>query len=115
MSAMIDEFICQARARLEARKADLGERLARVQLDLRRTTEPLPRDAPDAAIAVENDEVLSAIGEAARSELASIDGALRRIEQGTYGECESCAEDIGHERLLSVPYATRCAACARDA
>lgn len=110
-----DEFLDEARAHLETRRADLRDRVARVERDLSRSAEPLPRDAPDAAIAVENDEVLNAIATAARAELGAIDTALRRIEQGVYGDCESCGKDIARARLETVPYSTRCAACARDA
>jgi DnaK suppressor protein len=40
--------------------------------------------------------------------LAEIDGALRRVEDGTYGTCEICGKPIGEERLEAVPYATLC-------
>jgi len=40
--------------------------------------------------------------------LGEIDAALERIEDGTYGLCADCGGPIGEERLLAVPYATRC-------
>jgi RNA polymerase-binding protein DksA len=45
--------------------------------------------------------------------LASIDAALARIEEGTYGRCERCGDPIGDERLDALPYATRCIECKR--
>jgi RNA polymerase-binding transcription factor DksA len=39
--------------------------------------------------------------------------ALERIEDGTYGVCESCARPIERERLDALPYTDLCAACAR--
>ena len=42
--------------------------------------------------------------------LLEIDGALDRIEDGTYGLCADCGAPIGEERLLAVPYATLCLA-----
>jgi DnaK suppressor protein len=42
--------------------------------------------------------------------LLEIDGALERIEDGTYGLCADCGAPIGEERLLAVPYATLCIA-----
>jgi DnaK suppressor protein len=40
--------------------------------------------------------------------LAEIEGALRRIDDGTYGTCVDCGRPIGEERLEAVPYATLC-------
>lgn len=41
-----------------------------------------------------------------------IDGALLRIEQGSYGECYICGEPIALARLHLNPLLTRCLACA---
>jgi DnaK suppressor protein len=40
--------------------------------------------------------------------IAEVDGALRRIEDGTYGTCVVCGRPIGEERLEAVPWATLC-------
>ena len=40
-----------------------------------------------------------------------IDEALKRIEEGTFGNCESCAKPIRKERLKAVPYAHLCISC----
>lgn len=45
--------------------------------------------------------------------LWSIDGALARIEQGTYGTCVSCANRISEERLAALPWVTHCIDCKR--
>jgi DnaK suppressor protein len=45
--------------------------------------------------------------------LASIDAALARIDDGTYGVCESCGRQISVERLEALPYATKCIDCKR--
>lgn len=37
--------------------------------------------------------------------------ALERIEDGTFGECESCEEEIGVERLKARPVTTLCIDC----
>ena len=39
--------------------------------------------------------------------------ALSRIEDGSYGTCESCGEDIAIERLMARPVATYCISCKR--
>ncbi len=43
--------------------------------------------------------------------IRKINEALRRIEEGTYGECESCGKDISAERLQARPVATYCIRC----
>jgi len=43
--------------------------------------------------------------------LREISGALRRIEQGTYGECRECGEPISIKRLEAVPWARYCVTC----
>ena len=40
--------------------------------------------------------------------IQEIDGALARIENGTYGTCVVCGRPIGEERLEAIPYATLC-------
>jgi len=40
--------------------------------------------------------------------LREIDDALERIEQGTYGVCAVCGNEIPEERLAAVPYASLC-------
>lgn len=37
--------------------------------------------------------------------------ALRRIEDGTYGECDGCGEDISPARLQARPVTTYCIRC----
>ena len=46
--------------------------------------------------------------------LADIDGALKRIEDGTYGICTSRGEEIPVERLEARPWATLCIECQRE-
>jgi len=46
--------------------------------------------------------------------LGEIDGALKRIEDGTYGICTNRGEQISVERLEALPWATLCIDCARD-
>jgi DnaK suppressor protein len=47
-----------------------------------------------------------------RQELAAIEGALRRIELGEYGDCVVCGEEIDIRRLRIAPTSTSCVACA---
>ncbi len=42
-----------------------------------------------------------------------IDDALKRMDAGTYGVCESCTKPIPMNRLKAVPHATMCIECQR--
>jgi RNA polymerase-binding protein DksA len=46
--------------------------------------------------------------------LSEIDAALKRIEDGTYGQCSNCGRQIPQERLEARPYATLCIDCQRQ-
>jgi RNA polymerase-binding transcription factor len=46
-----------------------------------------------------------------RDKLAQIERALARIDDGTYGVCESCGNPIGKMRLMAFPRATLCLPC----
>ena len=48
---------------------------------------------------------------ASEAALSEIDAALRRLEEGSYGVCESCAEPIPWERLEVLPMSRLCTPC----
>ena len=45
------------------------------------------------------------------SQLQNARVALRRIQEGTFGACEQCDEDIHPKRLVAVPWAAFCIRC----
>ena len=49
--------------------------------------------------------------------LHKIDLALRRLDEGTYGQCFECGDQIAEARLRALPFAVRCRDCeeAREA
>ena len=47
-----------------------------------------------------------------RARLAALVGALRRLEEGSYGVCTGCDDPIPFERLLVMPETSSCSACA---
>ena len=49
-----------------------------------------------------------------RKLILKIDEALERIEDGTFGICESCGDDISDERLQARPVTTLCIDCKTD-
>src|ERR1700740_2504522 len=43
--------------------------------------------------------------------LRNVRGALRRIEEGSFGVCLHCEEDISPKRLAAVPWSAFCIQC----
>ena len=43
--------------------------------------------------------------------LQAIEGALRRIDEGTYGVCRDCGEEIAEARLTAIPWTRVCISC----
>ena len=54
--------------------------------------------------------VLSLLG-SEKDAFDQIDGALRRIEHGSFGVCEECGMKIPKPRLEAIPYAALCVQC----
>jgi RNA polymerase-binding transcription factor DksA len=71
-------------------------------------------DPEGATIAFERSQV-GALVEQARAHLAEVDAALGRVEEGTYGVCESCDRPIAPARLEARPVARTCITCASRA
>jgi DnaK suppressor protein len=46
-----------------------------------------------------------------RGLLVMVEGALSRIENGTFGECMSCGQEISSKRLDAVPWSRYCITC----
>lgn len=60
----------------------------------------------------EDEEVMERLEQEALQEMEAIDHAVTRIENGTYGVCTVCGQDIGEKRLKVLPYASLCISCA---
>ena len=69
-------------------------------------------DPEGATIAFERQQVVALL-EQARRRLADVDSALRAVEAGVYGICETCGRPIAAERLAARPAARTCIDCAR--
>ncbi len=48
-------------------------------------------------------------------DLADVERALARLDEGTYGTCEVCGGQIADDRLAETPAGRRCAAHAQPA
>jgi RNA polymerase-binding protein DksA len=110
------------KAELDEVLAELNEHADRLRTELHDQEEELAglmRDAGDGAghdqadmgaTSFERDHELTVVNNA-RDMLAQTERALARIDDGTYGVCESCGNPIGKMRLMAFPRATLCMSC----
>jgi DnaK suppressor protein len=63
------------------------------------------------------DEIEFALIQMKSETLNKVNDALTRLEQGNYGNCFECGEEIAEKRLRALPFAVRCKDCeeAREA
>ena len=93
----------------------LLELIERTKKHLYRREEPYSADFAEQAVEVENNEVVERLDEDAKMDLAHIQKALARIEDGSYGVCTECNNTINEARLKAIPQAELCIDCAESA
>jgi DnaK suppressor protein len=71
-------------------------------------------DADKASQSIEK-ELLFELSDNERMTLDHIEAALRKIDKGTYGSCESCRKIIPKPRLDALPFARYCISCQSSA
>jgi DnaK suppressor protein len=107
MRGMNPELIDTARRTLEAERQ-------RIRLELSEEVEH-PRVAHGAQTAAATEVSESQRGQQLREResqhLQLIEAALRRIEAGSFGVCQTCGKPIAAERVEALPWATDCIDC----
>jgi DnaK suppressor protein len=68
-------------------------------------------DSVDLAALEINQNSLQKLGKRELGHLKKIDVALKKMDDGTYGECENCGEEIAFARLMARPVAQLCIDC----
>jgi len=77
------------------------------------TNEP-SGDIYDQASNERDRELLLLLGDREREKVRNIDEALARLDEGEYGICEDCEEEIPIGRLKAMPFARLCVKCKTD-
>ena len=62
-----------------------------------------------------DEEVTIGLLEKEGPRLEEISAALDRIDEGTFGRCKRCGQEISRKRLQTIPFARQCIECARKA
>lgn len=68
-------------------------------------------DAADQAVQSYQKEMLFSQGTSGHEQLALVRVALKRLNEGTYGECIHCGKTIGLKRLEALPWTPNCITC----
>ena len=103
------------RSGLEGEQKRLTEELEQMKAsvrpaDERREGSPYGKREEEAAESFELEKRL-ALEERVREQLAEVEHALRKFEEGTYGLCDSCGQPIDPARLEALPQASLCVTC----
>ncbi len=103
------------RARLEGERKRSIEEMKQLKatvrpVDERREGSPFGKREEEATESYELERRLT-LEKNIREQLAAVEHALQKFEDGTYGLCDSCGEPIPPERLEALPQATLCLDC----
>jgi DnaK suppressor protein len=98
---------------LEERRREIMDQVQEKIRDVR-TDSPNAEGVLDAAESSEadiQDEIEFALIQMKAETLNKIEEALHRLEEGTFGYCFECGEEISERRLRALPFAVRCKDC----
>ncbi len=101
--------IAKFRKILEDRLKELDVRLHEIEDEL---DSHKSQDWEELAVEREEDEVLEGLGTSGQEEIAKIKAALGRIEDGEFGYCVKCGDEVPEARLEIVPFTPFCPKCA---
>ena len=109
----MDESDARARlgeeqARLENVKAQLADDVGETEQESVSELSSVDQHQADMGTETFEREKDLSILESVEAELADVEHALRRLDDGTYGTCEACGQPIDDERLEAMPAARLC-------
>ena len=102
-------------------KGMLEDRRREIHEKLRSLREAIPaashdvRDAEEQSVDEFVQEVDLALMQMKSETLKKIDAAILRLEQGSYGRCQECDQEIASARLRALPFAVLCRDCQEQA
>ena len=95
---------------LHERRHELVHEASRTVDGMGENREQFP-DPTDRASLEGNRNLTLRIRDRERKLISKIDEAIGRIDDGSYGKCEECGQEIGLERLRARPVTTLCIDC----
>ena len=103
------------RSRLEVERKRLIDELGQLRAsgpttDERREGSPFGKREEEATESFELEKRL-ALEQRTRDQVAAVEHALQKFEEGTYGMCDVCGQPIDPDRLEALPQASLCVDC----
>ncbi len=97
-----------AKQNLLTLKEEYETRIDKIEDHIQNPQDDLNEHWEDQAISYRQNDMRTNLMVEGRQSLIYVENALSRIENGTYGKCEVCGEQIEEQRLQALPYATLC-------
>jgi len=110
---MRKERLAYFRKKLMEKQRQLVEEVGKSALYGKGPEDDSIKDLGDQAATAYTREFLFELGNGDRRLLKEVIGALRKIDDGSFGSCERCNEPIADKRLEALPFARYCINCQR--
>lgn len=85
--------------------------LSRLGIETRSLEQGIPQDSADLSVLNLSQETLFKQASQRRQQLHRIEGALKRMERGSFGICQGCEQEIPLRRLDALPWTQYCLQC----
>jgi DnaK suppressor protein len=113
--SMADDRYQELHDILEQRREEIaGEvqsKIRSVRMEATQTGKSRIADVSESSEADIQDDIEFALIQMKTETLNKIGAALTRLDEGTYGYCYECGEEIAERRLRALPFAARCKGC----
>ena len=111
---MNSEHFKAVKEELLRRRAELLREVSESYATCRELGQDGVADISDMSANAYSRDVLFNLSEAQRQQIRDIDAALERIDNGQYGICVNCGEEIAQRRLEVRPFSRYCIDCKTD-
>jgi DnaK suppressor protein len=101
------------RETLSDKRRQLEDEVGRTALYGKGQEDDSIKDLGDQATTAYTREFLFELGNGDRRLLREVMTALRKLDEGGFGDCERCGEPIAEKRLEALPFARYCIGCQR--
>jgi DnaK suppressor protein len=108
------KFLTKVRENLEEMKAKLAQEIDLELKAEREANKDEGMDTYDLASEERDREINFILSDRGRAKIKSIEDALQRLNDSSYGICESCGIEIAEERLEALPFTRLCRDCQQD-
>ena len=105
--------LAQFRQKLVEKRRQLEDEVGRSALYGKGQQDDAIKDLGDQATSAYTREFLFELGNGDRRLLKEVLTALHKLDDGGFGECERCGEEIAEKRLEALPFARYCIGCQR--